>query len=49
MEIRKAEHRDLSAILAIYNHEVKNGTATFDMEPRAGSAGGDVVRRAQRR
>lgn len=39
MEIRKAEHRDLSAVLDIYNYEVKNGTATFDMTPRAGAVG----------
>ena len=30
MNIRTAERRDLSAMLDIYNYEVKNGTATFD-------------------
>lgn len=49
MNIRTAERRDLSAMLDIYNYEVKNGTATFDVEPRAGAAGGGVVRRAQHR
>ena len=39
MVIRKAERRDLDAVLAIYNYEVKNGTATFDVAPRAGAAG----------
>ena len=39
MNIRTAERRDLSAMLDIYNYEVKNGTATFDVEPRAGAAG----------
>ena len=39
MNIRTAERRDLSAMLGIYNYEVKNGTATFDVEPRAGAAG----------
>ena len=38
MNIRTAERRDLSAMLDIYNYEVKNGTATFDAEPRAGAA-----------
>ena len=38
MNIRTAERRDLSAMLDIYNYEVKNGTATFDVEPRAGAA-----------
>ena len=37
MNIRTAERRDLSAMLDIYNYEVKNGTATFDVEPRAGA------------
>ena len=45
MNIRTAERRDLSAMLDIYNYEVKNGTATFDAEPR-GRGGGGVVRRA---
>ena len=35
MNIRTAERRDLSAMLDIYNYEVKNGTATFDVERRA--------------
>ena len=48
MNIRTAEHRDLSAMLDIYNYEVKNGTATFDVDPR-GRGGGGVVRRAQHR
>ena len=39
MNIRTAERRDLSAMLDIYNYEVKNGMATFDVEPRAGAAG----------
>lgn len=39
MDIRKAERRDLAAMLAIYNHEVKNGTATFDVLPREGETG----------
>ena len=39
MNIRTAERRDLSAMLGIYNYEVKNGTATFDVGPRAGAAG----------
>ncbi len=39
MEVRRAEHRDLSVMLAIYNHEVAYGTATFDVAPREGAAG----------
>ena len=35
MIIRKAEQRDLSAITAIYNYEVLNGTATFDIKPKS--------------
>jgi phosphinothricin acetyltransferase len=31
--IRLAEAADLEAIVAIYNHEVRNGVATFDTEP----------------
>lgn len=34
MQIRKAEQSDLGAILAIYNYEVVNGTATLDLHPR---------------
>ena len=32
LNIRKAAERDLSAMLAIYNYEVENGTATLDLE-----------------
>lgn len=39
MLIRPAQRRDLSAMLAIYNYEVENGTATFDIAPRVGEAG----------
>ena len=39
MNIRTAERRDLDAMLAIYNYEVRNGTATFDVKPREGDAG----------
>ena len=35
MIIRKAEQRDLSAITDIYNYEVLNGTATFDIKPKS--------------
>lgn len=49
MNIRTAERRDLSAMLDIYNYEVKNGTATFDVEPRAGAAGEAWFARAQHR
>lgn len=34
MKIRKAEERDLPEMLAIYNYEVINGVATFDMQPK---------------
>ena len=34
MKIRQAEERDLAEMLAIYNYEVVNGVATFDMQPR---------------
>ena len=34
MLIRTAEIQDLPALLAIYNYEVVNGTATFDTEPK---------------
>lgn len=34
MQIRKAEQRDLPALLDIYNYEVVNGTATFDKTPQ---------------
>ncbi len=32
--VRAAVQEDLSAIAAIYNDEVKNGTATFDIRPK---------------
>lgn len=34
MEIRKARLQDLQELLDIYNYEVKNGVATFDLEPK---------------
>ena len=34
MEIRAATQADIPALLGIYNHEVINGTATLDLEPR---------------
>ena len=34
MIIRKAEEKDLEELLAIYNYEVQNGNATFDIEPK---------------
>ncbi len=34
MIIRKAELKDLGALLDIYNYEVINGTATFDIVPK---------------
>ncbi|MBQ7918780.1 MAG: N-acetyltransferase [Lachnospiraceae bacterium] len=34
MIIRRAEERDLPELLAIYNYEVINGVATFDMQPK---------------
>lgn len=34
MEIRKARQEDLQELLDIYNYEVKNGVATFDLEPK---------------
>ena len=34
MIIRQAEERDLPELLAIYNYEVVNGVATFDMQPK---------------
>jgi phosphinothricin acetyltransferase len=33
MLIRPAEPRDLSAITAIYDHAVRHGTASFELEP----------------
>lgn len=38
MLIRKAELRDLDDLLKIYNYEVENGTATFDIVPVAREA-----------
>jgi len=35
VSIRTAEARDAEAIAAIYNHEVENTTATFDLVPRS--------------
>lgn len=35
MKIRMAEERDMEALLSIYNYEVLNGTATFDLEPKS--------------
>lgn len=34
MKIRIAEEQDMEALLSIYNYEVVNGTATFDLEPK---------------
>lgn len=34
MMIRTAELRDLPELLEIYNYEVVNGTATFDLQPK---------------
>ncbi len=34
MIVRRAEERDLAEMLAIYNYEVVNGVATFDMQPK---------------
>jgi L-amino acid N-acyltransferase YncA len=34
MSIRPATESDLEAMLAIYNHAVATGTASFDLEPR---------------
>ena len=33
MKIRTAEEKDLKALADIYNYEVLNGTATFDLSP----------------
>jgi L-amino acid N-acyltransferase YncA len=38
VEIRPATQEDLAAILAIYNFEVMNGVATFDLAPRTMAA-----------
>lgn len=32
--VRKAERKDLEAMLRIYNYEVLNGVATFDIKPK---------------
>lgn len=34
MYIRKAEEKDIQALLDIYNYEVVNGVATLDLEPK---------------
>lgn len=34
MVIRKAEQRDLQELLDIYNYEVENGVATWDIHPK---------------
>ena len=34
MIIRKAEHRDIEALLDIYNYEVEHTTATFDLNKK---------------
>ncbi len=34
MTIRKAEEKDLQALLSIYNYEVINGAATLDLTPK---------------
>ena len=39
MNIRTAERRDLSAMLDIYNYEVKRRTVTSDIMRRARAAG----------
>jgi L-amino acid N-acyltransferase len=50
MQVRAAREADLAAITAIYNEQVRCGTATFDTEPRgpeaarAWLAGHDPVR-----
>lgn len=35
MIIRKAEMKDLEELLAIYNNEIINGVATFDLQPKS--------------
>lgn len=35
MRIRTAAEADLPELLDIYNYEVENGTATFDLEPKS--------------
>ena len=34
MIVRQAKERDLPELLAIYNYEVVNGVATFDLQPK---------------
>ncbi len=34
LKIRKAERRDLQALLDIYNYEVEHGVATLDLQPK---------------
>ena len=38
MLIRKAEEKDLEELLNIYNYEVVNGIATFDLHPNTTGA-----------
>lgn len=33
--IRPAQQQDLPVLLAIYNHEILNGVATFDLQPKS--------------
>lgn len=33
--IRPAQQQDLPVLLAIYNHEILNGIATFDLQPKS--------------
>lgn len=35
MKIRIAKESDMEALLSIYNYEVLNGVATFDLEPKS--------------
>ncbi|MEM9203509.1 MAG: N-acetyltransferase family protein [Actinomycetota bacterium] len=44
MDIRQATVADADAIRTIYNHEVENGTATFDLVPRTLKAQQDWIR-----
>ncbi len=45
--IRPAEERDQPAILDIYNEQVLNSTATFDLEPRSMAAQREWVKQFQ--
>ena len=40
MEIRTAQREDLEQLLAIYNYEVENGVATFDLHPKTAAEWG---------